>query len=113
MIAVRQGTKLMPSEPEQNKSVGWVAGMLAVVVLYAGWAFMAADYFQHDPDAGGGKEADFFLNSLQQIPRFSSVISHAFANRLWLVILIAFLEALVFIIWIFMKKLERELQTRK
>lgn len=34
---------------ESNKSVGWVAGMLALTVAYFGWGFMAADYFQNDP----------------------------------------------------------------
>jgi hypothetical protein len=98
---------------EQNKSIGWVVAMLAIVVLYAGWAFMAADYFQHNPDSGGGEETNFFVNSVAQLPRFPGVMSHAIANRLWLIILIAFLEAVVFLLWIFMRKLERELGTKK
>ncbi len=102
----------MKNEPESNKSIGWVVGMLALVVLYAGWAFMAADYFQHDPDSGGGEKSNFFLNSLVQLPRFMNVISHTFSNRLWLVILIAVLEMLIMVLWIVMKKVERELNSR-
>jgi hypothetical protein len=49
--------------PEQNRSVGWVAGMLALVVAYFAWGFFAADYFQNDP-AGGQGETDFWANSL-------------------------------------------------
>ena len=51
---------------EQNKSVGWVAAMLALGVAYAGWGFMAADYFQNDPTETDGK-ANFWVNSMAQI----------------------------------------------
>ncbi len=41
-----------------------------------------------------------------------NVISHTFSNRLWLVILIAVLEMLIMVLWIVMKKVERELNSR-
>ena len=41
------------ARPEPTKSVGWVAAMLALVVAYFGWAFLAADYFQNDPNSEG------------------------------------------------------------
>jgi hypothetical protein len=102
----------MPDEPEDGISVGWVAALLAMVVAYAGWAFMAADFFQHDPNAGGGERSNFFVNSFVQLPRFVSVCSHALSNRLWLVILIAIIEVMVIFLWIFMRRLERELRSK-
>ena len=96
------------AEQPQNKSVGWVIGMIALVVAYGGWAFMAADYYQHADPNGQGK-ADFWINSLDQLKNFSSVISHAFQNRLWLVVLIVGLEVGVLILWGVLRKLEKEL----
>jgi hypothetical protein len=94
--------------PEQNKSVGWVVGMLALAVAYGGWGFMAADYFQH-VDSGGAIKVDFWVNSLNQIPNFFGVIRHAMQNRLWLVLLIVGLEVGVLVLGIVLKKLEKEL----
>jgi hypothetical protein len=94
--------------PEENKSVGWVAGMLALVVTYFGWGFLAADYFQHTPGAGE-RETDFWVNSVTQLPNLPSVMSYAFQNRLWLVVVIAVAEVGVLILWVVMRKLEREL----
>jgi hypothetical protein len=97
--------------PEQNKSVGWVVGMLFLAVAYAGWGFLAADYFQHaDPDASG--KASFWIISINQIPNFPSVISHAFQNRFWLILLIVGLEVGVLILWGVLRKLERELWSK-
>jgi hypothetical protein len=93
---------------ESNKSVGWVAMMLALAVAYFGWAFLAADYFQNDPTGGPGKTS-FWVNSLTQIPNFGSVMSHGFQNRLWLIGLVLILEIGVFVVWLVLKKLEREL----
>jgi hypothetical protein len=94
--------------PEQNKSVRWVAGMLFLAVAYASWGFLAADYFQH-AQMGGPKETDFWVNSITQLPNLPGVFSHAFQNRLWLIILIGVLEVGVLILWGVMRKLEREL----
>jgi hypothetical protein len=69
---------------EPNKSVGWVAMMLALAVAYFGWAFLAADYFQSDPSQVPGK-VSFWVNSITQIPNFGAALSHGFQNRLWLI----------------------------
>jgi hypothetical protein len=97
---------------ESNKSVGWVAAMLALTVAYFGWGFLAADYFQNDPTQGPSR-VGFWENSIEQIPNAVAVMSHAFRDRLWLVGLIIFLEFVVFILWRVLKKLERELWEKK
>ena len=53
---------------EENKSVGWVVAILALVIAYFGWAFLAAAYFQEDPT--GGHKANFWANSVAQLPNF-------------------------------------------
>ena len=85
--------------------------MVSLVVAYFGWGFLAADYFQHTPNAGE-RETDFWMNSIAQLPNLPSVLSHAFQNRLWLVVLIAVAEVGVLILWVVMKKLERELWSK-
>lgn len=97
---------------EQNKSVGWVAGMMALAALYFGWGFLAADYFQNDP-AGGGGETNFFVNTITQLPNLPSVLSHSFRNRLWVIGLIVVVEIGVFILWRVMKKVEQDLSPPK
>jgi hypothetical protein len=37
----------MPNQPEESKSIGWVVGMLALLVAYGGWAFLAMDYYRN------------------------------------------------------------------
>ncbi len=101
---------------EQNKSVGWVAMALAIAVLYFGWAFLAADYH---PISGPhmtrrsvgavGVIIRLIANSIQELGEFSAVMGHAFRNRMWLIILVIVLEVGVFLLWLMMKKLEREL----
>lgn len=93
---------------EQNKSVGWVAGMLALAVAYFGWAFLAAQYFQNDPTSGRGS-GDFWINSVEQVPNFGAVMSYSLENRLWAIVLTVVLEVVVVILWGVMRKLEREL----
>jgi hypothetical protein len=97
--------------PEQNKSVGWVAGMLVLVVAYFTWAFLAADYFQHTPGEGMDRTG-FWINSVVQLPNLPSVMSYAFANRLWMIAIFAVLEVGVLILWGVMRKLERELWSK-
>ena len=96
---------------EQGKSVGWVVGMLALVVAYFGWGFLAADYFQNDPTEAAG-ETNFWINTVAQIPNFPSVMGHAFRNRIGVVGLIVGAEVVVLIFWVVMKKVERELQRK-
>ncbi|QDT42211.1 hypothetical protein Pan241w_22920 [Gimesia alba] len=97
--------------------------MLMLAIAFFGWAFFAAAYAHSeegwrqadsstnvaDPtavgqdermeDAGNIRRAkksslrDFIWNAFSQIPNVVSVISFNFANRLWLVILFACLEA--------------------
>jgi hypothetical protein len=93
---------------EQNKSVGWVAIALALAVGYFGWVFLAADYFQHDPNETERK-ANVWVNSIAQLPNFPGVVRHALQNRLWVLALIGLAEIGVLVIWIVMRKLEREL----
>jgi hypothetical protein len=92
----------------ENKSIGWVVAMLALGVAYAGWGFLAADYFQDTPGEGPVKRG-FFANSLVQLPNFPAVFEHAFQNRLWLIALIVVAEIGVLILWAVMRKVEREL----
>lgn len=93
---------------EQNKSVGWVGLMLGLFVAYVGWAFLAADYFQNDP-TGGGASTGFWANSLQQLPNLPAVLSDSLRNRFWMIAVIGGLEVGVLILWVVMRKLEREL----
>jgi len=36
----RRRSERVHDVPEQNKSIGWVAGMLALAVAYFGWGFL-------------------------------------------------------------------------
>jgi hypothetical protein len=101
----------MPNQPEESKSIGWVVGMLALLVAYGGWAFLAMDYYRNYPDDGFGRRS-FWMNSVIQLANLPSVVGFGFSNRVWFIILIAVLELLVVVLWIVMKKLERELQSR-
>jgi len=94
--------------PEQNKSVGWVAAMLALAVAYFGWGFLAGDFFQNTP-SDGPRKTNFWVNSIAQLPNLPSVVDYAFRNRLWVVLLIVIAEVGVLILWGVMRKLEREL----
>jgi hypothetical protein len=93
---------------ERNKSVGWVAMALALAVAYFGWVFLAADYWQADPTATE-RETNVWVNSIAQLPNFPGVARHAMENRLWVIVLIAVAEIGVLILWVVMRKLEREL----
>jgi hypothetical protein len=101
----------MPPEPDESKPIGWVIGMLALLVAYGGWAFLAMDYYRNDPDDGFGRRS-FWMNSVIQLANLPGVISFACSYRTWFIILIALLEILVIVLWIVMKKLERELQSK-
>jgi hypothetical protein len=82
--------------------------MLAIAVLYFGWAFLAADFFQHDPDAPAA-ETDFWSNSIAQLANLPKVLGYGFANRLWLIGLFVVAEVGVFILWRVMARLDKEL----
>src|SRR4051794_24997790 len=73
--SLRKGSPRMSDE--QNKSVGWVVGMVALVVTYFGWAILAAQYFQHNPNGEAG-ETDFWANSIAMLPKLPSVLGYAF-----------------------------------
>jgi hypothetical protein len=96
---------------DQNKSIGWVVGMLVLTVAYFGWGFLAADYYQNDPSGEGG-ETSFWVNTVAQLPNFPSVIRYSFQNRLWLIALIVGAEIFVLILWRVLRKLERELSSK-
>ena len=98
--------------PNDSKSVGWVAWALAGVVAAAGWGFLAADFFQHDPAARGVGKENFFANAVEQLPDFPKVMNYALANRTWAFVMIGALEAGVLILGLAMKGLEGELQER-
>lgn len=93
---------------EEGKSVGWVVGMLALLVAYFGWAFLAADYFQHDPSQTA-RETNFWINSVAQLPNLGSVLSYGFRERLWLIGLVVGLKVFVLVLGVVLKKLEKEL----
>ncbi len=92
---------------QESKSVGWVAVMLGLLVAYFGWGFLAADYFQHDPT--GASDANFWVNSLTQLPNAPAVLSYGLRERMWIVGLVVGLEVGVFILWAVLKKLAKEL----
>jgi hypothetical protein len=91
--------------------VGWVAGMLALTVLYFGWGYLAGDYFQNEA-ANGPVETNFWINTVAQLPNFFSVMGYSFRNRLWVFGVILILELGVLILWGVMKKLDRELWSK-
>lgn len=93
---------------EENQSVGWVVWMLALAVAGAGWGFLAADYFQNNPTGETGK-ANFFINAIEQLPNLPKVMSHALANRRWLLVLIGGLEVGVVVVGLVLKTIEREM----
>jgi hypothetical protein len=93
---------------EQNKSVGWVGGMLALGVAYFGWAFLAEDYFQNGP-TDTQADTNFWVNSIAQMLSFPNVLGHAFQNRPWLIALIVVAEVGVLVLWRVVRELEREL----
>jgi hypothetical protein len=122
---------------EDEKSLGWVAGMLALVVAYFGWGFLAADYFQNDPSgepgktsfwvdsimqrlpypfdaavAGPRRKTSFWVNSITQLPNCLSVLDHAYRNRFWVIVLFGVLAVGVLILWGILRKLERELGSK-
>jgi hypothetical protein len=93
---------------EQNNSVGWVGGMLALGVAYFGWVFLAADYFQNGPTETLD-DTNFWINSLVQLLNFPRVLSYSLQNRPWLIALIVVAEVGVLVLWRVVRKLEREL----
>lgn len=97
---------------EENKSVGWVIGMPALAVAYAGWAYLAAQYHQN-ADLAGDERANFFVNSVTQLPNLVSVIRYGFSERLRMIIATGLLEVGVLVIGVVMKKLEGELDGKR
>ena len=100
----------MPQPAEQNKSIGWVIVMMALAVLYFGWAFLATEFFKVDPD--GPPTANLFVNSVAQIPNFFRVMSYGFSERFWMIGVTVGLEVGVLFLGILMKKLEKELWSK-
>jgi hypothetical protein len=104
---------------EQNKSVGWVALALSLTVAYFCWAFLAADYHgvalggNRGRISGGGTIVRLVINSIVQLPNFSEVIRHGFQNRSWIFIVFGIAEVVVLLLWIMMRKMERELWDKK
>ena len=94
----------------ENKSIGWIVGALALVVAGAGWGFLAADFFQNGPDSGGAGRANFFVNAVTQLPDFPRVMSHAWATRAWVFVVLGVLEAGVVVLGLVMKKIESEIE---
>ena len=96
---------------EQNKSIGWVVGMLVLTVAYFGWGFLAADYYQNDPSGEGGR-TNFWVNTVAQLPNFPSVMGYSFQNRFWMIALIVGAEVVVLILGGVLRKLDRELWSK-
>lgn len=115
--------------PENEASLGWVVGALAVVVALFGWGFLAGSYAgsQATPMSEMSSEelkelntrtplrakrasmAMFVTNAIEQLPNMGSVISWHFTNRIWLPILILVAELGVLGGGIIMKKVESSL----
>jgi hypothetical protein len=99
----------MPQQ-EQGKSVGWVALMMGLAVLYFGWAFLATEYFKVDPNSP--TRTNLWVNSVAQIPNFFKVPGYGFSDRFWMIGVTIGLEVGVLILWVFMKKLEKDLWSK-
>ena len=95
---------------EKQKSVGWVVLMLALVVLYFGWTFLASEYFKADPNSPA--RTSIWANSVAQLSNMPGVISYGFRSRFWIIGLTIGLEVGVLLLGLMMKKLERELWTK-
>ena len=96
------------AESTQNKSVGWVVGMVALTVLYFGWAFLAADYFQNG-GGGSNEKTDFWVNSVAQLQNLPAVITYGLQHRAWGFVVVGVLEIGALILYGVLKKLEKEL----
>jgi hypothetical protein len=107
---IRAVTGFTSETDDQNKSVGWVGAVLALTVAYFGWGFLAWDYHPMRGVSGGRNTYGAFLaNAITQLPNFARVVRHGLENRLWLLIVIGVAEVGVLILWLLMRKLDREL----
>ncbi len=115
--------------PENEASLGWVVGGLAVVVALFGWGFLAGSYVgahatpMSEMSSEELKELNtltplrakrasmstFVTNAVEQLPNIGSVIGWHFTNRIWLPILILVAELGVLGGGIIMKKVESNL----
>ena len=92
-----------------SESLGWLFAVVALVVTYFGWAFLANSYaisnysqLPVDEDPMGR----FIVISIAQLPNVSSVIKWHLQNRLWLLILIVLAEVAVVGGYFVFKKVE-------
>jgi hypothetical protein len=102
------------------------AVVIAVMVLIAvlGWGFLAGSYDgAHSGKFSEGTSGDdsrlsshvnsdkarFFVNAIEQLPRFGTVISWNFYHRIWLPAIVVALEVLTLLGGLYMKRVEREL----
>lgn len=115
--------------PENQASLGWVVGALAVVVALFGWGFLAGSYVgahatpmsEMSPEelkelntrtplrAKRASMSTFVSNAVEQLPNMGGVISWHFTNRIWLPILILAAELGVLGGGIIMKRVESSL----
>ena len=107
---------------EAEKSVGWVVGMVMLVIAAFGWAFMAAGYAHAHENWREGVAAasepmgvtaarraawkDFLRNAVRQIPNCLAVLQDTVVNRVWLLVLFIVLEVLAAFGGYKMQKLE-------
>ncbi len=96
----------MGNTPEPGKSVGWVVGMVALVIAYFGWAFLAAEYFRTTPGVEG--ETNFWINAFVQLGNLPSVLRYGIEHRLWIIIGTVVLEIGDLVLWVVMKKIEQD-----
>ena len=75
----------------------------------AGPSFLAAEFFQNDPTAGGGRETNFWVNSFEQLPHCASVFGYAYRERFWMLMAIPILEIGVLGFWRILKSIEKGL----
>ena len=104
-------------QEEQNKSVGWVAIALGLLVAYFAWAFLCAGYHRFLPPIGIRTRAGpfwigHFVNSIVYLPEIPSVLRRGWQNQRWIFVLTSLGEAGVLVLWIVMRKLEREVWSK-
>jgi hypothetical protein len=98
----------MAKDERGGNSIAFVIAMVTLVVLGGAWVYAASDYFQHE---GLGGTRGMWENAIQQIPNFPAVVAYVFKNRIWLPIVVIVAEVLVIGFGVFMKKVERDLNS--
>lgn len=123
---------------KDEKSVGWVVGMVMLLVALFGWAVAAADYAKAVEEWEPGESVsmdektagprtmrvkfaaklvdgllDFLENAIVQIPNVFSVAAHAVRHRWGLLLAVVVIELGVLGAGIGLRRLERRLEAER